>query len=50
MPYRPDELLAAGDYPNRSPGGKGLVQWTEANPCIILDPCVTFFAKYLDAR
>jgi primary-amine oxidase len=30
-PYREDEKFAAGDYPNQSSGGNGLVRWTEAN-------------------
>jgi primary-amine oxidase len=28
-PYRPDERYGAGDYPNQSTGGDGLVRWTE---------------------
>ena len=28
-PYRDDERFAAGDYPNQSTGGDGLVRWTE---------------------
>jgi primary-amine oxidase len=28
-PYRDDERYAAGDYPNQSTGGDGLVRWTE---------------------
>jgi primary-amine oxidase len=28
-PYRPDERHGAGDYPNQSRGGDGLVRWTE---------------------
>lgn len=30
-PFRPDELFAAGDYPNQHPGGTGLPQWTAQN-------------------
>lgn len=30
-PYREDEKYAAGDYPNQSCGGDGLVKWTEAD-------------------
>jgi primary-amine oxidase len=30
-PYRPDELRAAGDYPNQHGGGAGLPGWTEAD-------------------
>lgn len=30
-PYRDDEKYAAGDYPNQSSGGDGLVKWTEAD-------------------
>jgi primary-amine oxidase len=28
-PYREEEKYGAGDYPNQSQGGEGLVQWTE---------------------
>lgn len=28
-PYKPQERYAAGDYPNQSKGGEGLVAWTE---------------------
>jgi Cu2+-containing amine oxidase len=28
-PYREDERYGAGDYPNQSTGGDGLVRWTE---------------------
>ncbi|MFL5340575.1 MAG: primary-amine oxidase [Gemmataceae bacterium] len=28
-PYRPEEKHAAGDYPNQSRGGDGLIGWTE---------------------
>ncbi len=28
-PYRPDERYGAGDYPNQSRGGDGLIHWTE---------------------
>jgi primary-amine oxidase len=30
-PYAPDELFAAGDYPNQHSGGDGLPRWTAAN-------------------
>lgn len=30
-PYREDELYGAGDYPNQSVGGDGLIRWTEAD-------------------
>jgi primary-amine oxidase len=30
-PYQEDERYAAGDYPNQSSGGDGLVKWTEAD-------------------
>jgi primary-amine oxidase len=33
-PYAPDELFAAGDYPNQHPGGAGLPAWTAANRSI----------------
>jgi primary-amine oxidase len=28
-PYEPAEKFAAGDYPNQSSGGDGLIRWTE---------------------
>ncbi|MEM7080482.1 MAG: tyramine oxidase [Pseudomonadota bacterium] len=33
-PYNPDELYAAGDYPNQSKGEDGLPTWTAANRSI----------------
>ena len=33
-PYHPDEMFAAGDYPNLSKGGDGLPMWTSANRSI----------------
>jgi len=30
-PYAPNELHAAGDYPNQHPGGDGLPRWTSAD-------------------
>ncbi len=30
-PYRPDEMGAAGPYPNQHPGGAGLPEWTMAD-------------------
>ncbi|UCG71271.1 MAG: hypothetical protein JSV45_08295 [Chromatiales bacterium] len=33
-PYRGDEKYAAGDYPNRHPGGAGLPAWTSADRSI----------------
>jgi primary-amine oxidase len=33
-PYRAEEKYAAGDYPNQSQGGDGLVKWTEADRSI----------------
>ncbi|HEU5423158.1 MAG TPA: primary-amine oxidase [Nitrolancea sp.] len=30
-PYAPDELYAAGEYPNQHPGGAGLPAWTAAD-------------------
>jgi primary-amine oxidase len=30
-PYRDDERYAAGDFPNQSSGGDGLVKWTQAD-------------------
>ena len=28
-PYREDEKYGAGDYPNQSSGGDGLIRWTQ---------------------
>ena len=33
-PYEPDEMFAAGSYPNQHPGDEGLPQWTRANRSI----------------
>jgi primary-amine oxidase len=33
-PYHEDEKYGAGDYPNQSTGGDGLVQWTKLNRSI----------------
>jgi primary-amine oxidase len=33
-PYEPDELFAAGNYPNQSKGGDGLPAWTAQNRSI----------------
>lgn len=33
-PYRDDEKYSAGDYPNQSGGGDGLIQWTEQDRAI----------------
>ena len=30
-PYHEDELFAAGDYPNQSRGGDGIIKWAEQN-------------------
>jgi primary-amine oxidase len=30
-PYRADERYGAGDYPNQSTGGDGLIRWTQEN-------------------
>jgi primary-amine oxidase len=30
-PYRPEEKYGAGDYPNQSSGGDGLLKWTQAD-------------------
>ena len=30
-PYKEDERYAAGDFPNQSSGGDGLIRWTEAD-------------------
>jgi len=34
-PYRPEELRAAGGYPNQSAGGEGLPQWTSADRSLL---------------
>ncbi|HWG45098.1 MAG TPA: primary-amine oxidase [Gemmataceae bacterium] len=34
MPYRADEQYSAGDYPNQSKGGDGLIRWTEQDRSI----------------
>ena len=34
-PYQPDELRAAGGYPNQSAGGEGLPQWTSADRSLV---------------
>ncbi len=34
-PYADSERYAAGDYPNQSPGGSGLVRWTSANRSLV---------------
>ena len=33
-PYNEDELFAAGNYPNQSQGGDGLIKWTQQNRAI----------------
>jgi primary-amine oxidase len=33
-PYDPEERFPAGNYPNQSPGGDGLPQWTQANESV----------------
>jgi len=33
-PYRDDENYAAGDYPNQSRGGDGLIRWTEQDRAV----------------
>ncbi|WP_088892078.1 hypothetical protein [Leptolyngbya ohadii] len=37
-PYDPNEMFAAGSYPNQHPGGEGLPKWTQANRSICLRP------------
>ena len=34
-PYQPRERFSAGDYPNQSAGGDGLVRWTAADRPIV---------------
>jgi len=33
-PYNEKEMFAAGDYPNQSEGGEGLIKWTKQNRSI----------------
>lgn len=47
-PYNPEELFAAGDYPNQSPGGKGLVEWTAANRSIDDEDIVVWYTLGLN--
>ncbi len=44
-PFAEDEKYAAGDYPNQSTGGDGLVKWTEANLPIV-DTDVVFWYTF----
>jgi primary-amine oxidase len=34
-PYQPDEIRAAGSYPNQSAGGEGLPAWTSADRSLV---------------
>ena len=34
-PYEPDEIRAAGEYPNQSRSGAGLPEWTKANRPVV---------------
>ena len=38
-PHAPDELDAAGDYPNQHPGGDGLPKWTSSDRSLERDRC-----------
>jgi len=44
-PYREDERYAAGDYPNQSSGGDGLVKWTAADRAVA-DTDVVFWYTF----
>ena len=44
-PYHPDERFAAGDYPNQSRGGDGLIRWVEADRSIA-DTDVVFWYTF----
>jgi primary-amine oxidase len=43
-PYAPDELRAAGDYPNQSAGGAGLPAWTAANRDLVDTDVVLWYS------
>jgi primary-amine oxidase len=51
-PYRPDEMYAAGDFPNQHPGGDGLPRWTsEDRPIVETDVVVWYtFGSHHAAR
>ncbi len=42
-PYNPNELYAAGPYPNQHPGGAGLPEWTAANRSITDSDIVVWY-------
>jgi primary-amine oxidase len=42
-PFDPDENYAAGDFPNQSSGGDGLIRWTEANRSILNEDIVLWY-------
>lgn len=41
--YRPDELFAAGKYPNQHPGGDGLPKWTQRDARIENENVVVWY-------
>ncbi len=42
-PFRPDEMRAAGNYPNQHPGGDGLPRWTAADRPIVNTDLVLWY-------
>ena len=43
-PYQPNELYAAGNYPNQSQPGEGLPKWTAANRAIVNRDLVLWYS------
>ena len=43
-PYQPNELYAAGNYPNQSQPGEGLPKWTAANRSIVNRDLVLWYS------
>lgn len=42
-PYADSERFAAGDYPNQSSGGHGLVRWSVANRSLVRADVVLWY-------
>jgi primary-amine oxidase len=42
-PYDSDERFPAGDYPNQSPGGDGLEQWTQQDRSLVDEDLVVWY-------
>ncbi|WP_426574716.1 primary-amine oxidase [Aquihabitans sp. McL0605] len=42
-PYRPDEIRAAGDFPNQHEGGAGLPEWTAADRNLVDEDVVLWY-------